>query len=204
MLVSGASERLPARLRCPAPSHWQRYAHVVHRHDLRRQAAPNRRRTRRLAFAIATDPLFLCDERLRFEADFRGLRGTRALRDSGASQTPGLALAGGFLLRHGGNGRVRRWARLCVHFDSSEPCVAPITSAWSPARTRPRLYQFRRRDGLRFGLPHPRRVCLDWSPGLCQSPLAGPACRSPERASWWSSGGPCSVFLRLSFRACGV
>jgi hypothetical protein len=27
--------------------------HVVHRHDLRRQAAPNRRRTRRLAFAIA-------------------------------------------------------------------------------------------------------------------------------------------------------
>jgi heme-degrading monooxygenase HmoA len=23
---SGASERLPARLRCPAPSHWQRYA----------------------------------------------------------------------------------------------------------------------------------------------------------------------------------
>ena len=39
MLVSGASERLPARRRGPAQSHWQRYTrhrpHVVHRHDPR-------------------------------------------------------------------------------------------------------------------------------------------------------------------------
>ena len=54
---SGASERLPARLRCPAPSHWQRYAR---RRTTRRAKAratqaggANRRRTRRLAFAIA-------------------------------------------------------------------------------------------------------------------------------------------------------